>query len=105
MNIRQVVVRCMAGAAPIIAALAISAPPPALAAARVILIDDSTTATDCGKYTGSEAKTSLDAEISSAASGATVMICPGEYTLTNEISIVGKKLTIKRAFTGDHSRP
>jgi hypothetical protein len=94
--------------APLVAALSMGGPLPAAAAMPPLLIDDAGLATDCGSYTGQPATIHADAAaaISNAASGTTVLVCPGEHTLAENIIITGRsKLTIRRAVPGTGDLP
>jgi hypothetical protein len=105
MKIRKLVLHIVAGAAPIITALAMAAPPATMAAAPTILVDAENPATNCGSYTGKASVADPVAAINGAVTGSTIVICPGTYTLAGEITITDKKLTIKRALSGEQSRP
>lgn len=86
-------------AAPLAAALALAVPQ-VTRAATTIVVDDKTTADNCGSYDGDTAQTSIALAINTAPNGSTIVVCPGTYNISGEISPSGiTKMTIKRALT------
>lgn len=105
LSFRRLLLTFSMAAAPAIAALALTAPP-VTQAAVTIYVDDVSPADNCGKYDGKTAQTDPVAAISTAASGSTIIICPGTYALVGDIPISGvTKLTVKRALTDPGNTP
>jgi parallel beta-helix repeat protein len=107
MRARAFLTKASISIATVVVSLGMAAPPVTQAAASMILVDDNPFASDCGTYTGKAANPDLLAAVNGAASGSTVLICPGLYDTTgpDAFTISGKKLTIKRALTTENSRP
>lgn len=106
MKIRSIILRACAGVAPLMAALALAAPPIQAAAPPIIVDTAGGIASSCGVYNGKPAVNDVVAAVGSAASGQTVVICPGTYNLSGFLTIANKdRVTIKAAVNDLSSRP
>jgi hypothetical protein len=106
MFLRKSLLRLSAVAAPLVAALAIGGPITQAAAPKII-IDDGTTADGCGDtYNGQTAQTNIVTAVANAANNTTIIVCPGNYTLSEDLLIYNQqKITIKAALTDPGKRP
>lgn len=104
MNTRTLSIRFAAVMGALVAALAMGAPAALAGGATVVVDTAGPTATSCGTYTGKPAVTDLAAALT-AATGGTVVICPGSYSIAGVTINGAHSLTIKQAVPGAENAP
>src|SRR5689334_4230639 len=90
MRQRAFIIKISASIGAVIAAMSMASPQVTQAAGVTIVVDADNPATNCGSYTAKPSYPDPAAAVSGAASGTTIIICPGNYSISGGISISDK---------------